>query len=160
MLGQGEQLEPLRLDGLPLLVGESAYAEIDAEAWRWLTQDVVYERRSLLLGGSIVMTAGWLASCVGNHRRRLAAERSAAAQWRPLGLVRVVATDLRLLVWHAGTWWSVWYNGIAGCHLESDGCSLVLVFDREPPYRICGASVAILPIVLVWISDHEEQTRS
>jgi len=104
----------LRLGGVPLLDGEAAYAEIDAEASRWLAQDAIYERRSLLLGGPIVMTATALASCAANRRRRSAAERAAAPQWRPLGLVRVVASDLRLLVYHEDAWWSVWYDAVGG----------------------------------------------
>lgn len=160
LLRQGEPLEPLRLESVPLIEGEKAYAEIDAEAWRWLSHEVIYERRSLLFGGPIVMASTALVSFAGNRRRRLAAERAASPRWRPLGLVRIVATELRLLVWHEGAWWSVWYHGLASCHVEPDGCALLLTFEDAAPYRLAGDSVALLSVVLAWISSHENRSRN
>src|SRR5258708_171907 len=105
-LRDGARLEPRTIEGLPLNTDELTYADLDASGWRYVGFDsVFYERRTLLAGGPFVMAMTALASAIGNHRRRQAAELLAAPQWRPLGPVRVVVTSERLLVWHEQAWW-------------------------------------------------------
>lgn len=152
-LAQGAQLEPLHVEGLPLLHGESAYAEVDVEAWRWLAADVVYERRSTLLGGPVVMTVSALASATGNRRRRLAAERAAAPQWRPLGIIRVVVTDRRFLVWHESAWWSLSFDAVVAWEVDAGAPALTLSVREVAPYRVVGPSVPLLVVVLLWLAE-------
>lgn len=154
-LAQGAHLEPLHVDGLPLMHDEHAYAEVDVDAWRWLPTDVVYERRSTLLGGPVLMTASALVSATGNRRRRLAAERAAAPRWRPLGIVRVVATDRRLFVWHEGAWWSVWFDAVAAWDVDAGIPAFTLSLSEGAPYRLVGDSVPLLILVLVWLARNE-----
>lgn len=153
-LAQGAQLEPLRVDGLPLVPGEHAYAEVDVEAWRWLPTDILYERRSTLLGGPVLMTASALASATGNRRRRLAAERASAPRWRPLGIVRVVVTDRRLLVWHESDWWSVSFDTVVAWEVDAGSLALTMTLSEGAPYRLSGPSVPLLVVVLLWLAEN------
>lgn len=153
-LAKGARLEPLHVDGLPLVHGEHAYAEVDGEAWRWLAADVLYERRSTLLGGPVLMTVSALASATGNRRRRLAAERASATQWRSLGIVRAVATDRRLLVWHESAWWSVSFDAVAAWDVDPVSPALTLSLTEGAPYRLAGPSVPLLVVVLLWLAEH------
>ncbi len=61
--------------------------------------------------------------------RRRDAEALAAAQWRPLGPLRILATDRRLLVWHDGAWASVWYHAIRELRPDLDADRLDLTFE-------------------------------
>jgi hypothetical protein len=151
-LRDGCRLEPLLLDGVPLIGGEHAYAELDMTGWRWLPLDSVeFEQRALLFGGPVLMCATGLASAVGNRRRRREAERAAAPQWRPLGPLRVVVTERRLVVWHGGAWWSVWLDAIRRAHADPAALRLDLVFHRDAPYRLEGSDVPVLAVVLAWL---------
>lgn len=151
-LSSGCRLDPLALDGLPLRDGEHAFAEVDAAAWRWLALDsVAYEQRALLVGGPLLMCTTGILSLLGNVRRRREAERSAAPQWRALGPVRVVATDRRLLVWHLGAWWSVWFDAVTGVQPDPPAHRLDLTFRHDAPYRLEGPAVPLLAVALAWL---------
>lgn len=150
-LSTGCRLDPLALDGLPLLDDEHAYAEVDATAWRWVALSVAYEQRALLVGGPLLMCTTGILSAVANGRRRREAERSAAPQWRALGPVRVVATDRRLLVWHLGAWWSVWFDAVSGVHPDLAAHRLDLTFGHDAPYRLEGPAVPLLAVALAWL---------
>lgn len=152
-LSAGAQLEPLRIPGLPLRAGEYAYAEVDVEAWRWFATEAVYERRSMLLGGPALIGASALACAAGNRRRRRDAERAARPQWRSLGVVRVVITDHRLLVWHEGAWWSVPFENVHTWHVEDGGTALSLSLHDGGPYRLAGGGTLLLALVLLWLSE-------
>lgn len=151
-LSAGRRLDPLALEGLPLLDDERPFAEVDVTGWRWMALDgVAYERRALLAGGPLLMCTTGILSALGNGRRRREAERIAAPQWRPLGPVRVVATDRRLLVWHLGAWWSVWFDAVSGVHHDLAAHRLDLAFRDDAPYRLEGPSVPLLAVVLAWL---------
>lgn len=155
-LRDGCWLEPLSLDGVPLIEDEHAYAELDVAGWRWLHLDgLEYAQHALLVGGPLLMCATGIASAVGNRRRRREAERAAAAQWRPLGPIRVVVTERRLLVWHAGAWWSVWLDAIREMHADPRSLRLDLVFHEDAPYRLEGPDVPVLAVVLAWLSTRD-----
>lgn len=147
-LSNGDQLLPLDVEGLPLLRGEEAYARTDAALWRWLAQEVMYEH-STVLGGGLLLTA---TSFIGNQRRRAAAEREAAPQWRPLGVCPVLGTDRRLLVWHYGAWWSVWYADVIGCQYDAWAEALTLTFANDAPSCLSGPGVAAFAVALAWIA--------
>src|SRR3546814_18733354 len=51
-------------------------------------------------------------NAAARRRARREAEMLAAPHWRPLGRLRILATDRRLLVWHQAEWASVWSHAI------------------------------------------------
>jgi hypothetical protein len=149
-LGEGGWLEPRTTEGVPLEAGEATYAELRATGWRYFgLGGVFYERRTVLAGGPFVMAMTALASAVGNHRRRQAAERLAAPQWRPLGPLRVVVTSARLLVRHEQAWSSVWFSGTCDLRLDPPRQALDLFFEGDPPYRLAGPGVPALGVMLL-----------
>jgi hypothetical protein len=148
-LCDGGRLEPRTIEGVPLEAGEVAYADLWAAGWRYFGLDAVsYERRTVLFGGPCVMAITALASAIGNGRRRRDAEQLAAPQWRPLGMLRIVASSARLLVWHEQAWWPVWYSGINDLRLDPDREALELLFEADPPYRLTGPGVPALGVAL------------
>lgn len=151
-LSRGAQLEPLRVYGVPLAPNERAYAEVDVEAWRLLATEPVYERRSVIFGGPAVTLATSLACAVANRRRRLEAERAAQPQWRSLGVVRVVATDRRLLVWHVDRWWPVPFGDVHGWDIESSGEAFTVTLREGAPYRFARGGTPLLSLVILWLS--------
>ncbi len=157
----GGWLEPRTIEGVPFGAGEVAYADLWAGGWRYFGLDsVLYERRTILAGGPYLMAITALGSAIGNRRRRRAAVQLAAPQWRSLGLLRVVVTSDRLLVWHQQAWWSVWFSGI--CDLRVDGSSetIDLFFEHEPPYRLAGPGVSALGIMLRHAMTWAERLRN
>lgn len=124
--------------------GTKNRGEFDLFGWRYYGfDDVVYERRTLLLGGPILMPLTGVVSLLGNRRRRVEAERLAMPQWRPLGPIHVVVTEERLLVWFEGEWSSVWLASVTGVRCHLDG-TLDLYFEADPPFRFSGADCALL----------------
>lgn len=109
---------------------------VRVQGWRHETAEVTYERRTLLFGGPIAFAVSGLASMAGNRRAQRAAERAAAAQWRPLGTLDVIATKHRLLVFLDGGWWSVWYSAVAQVLHSED--RLELHFAADAPYLLVG----------------------
>lgn len=148
-LSNGGQLVPKAVEGVPLAAGEVAFADLHAHGWRYFGLEAVpYERRTLLAGGPLLMAVTGVASAMGNRRRRRAAERMAEPQWRPLGLLRVVVTSERLLVWHENEWWPVWFANVTDVRPDAANGVLDLVFEADPPYRLAGPDVASLGVVL------------
>lgn len=131
----------------PLLLdwGEVAHAELDAYGWRFEATEVRYEQQTVLAGGGPLLFG---LTAVGNRRAREAAARLAAPQWRPLGPLRVVTTNQRLLVFHQGAWASVWLGAIRQLHPMLDAQRLELVFDDDPPYALAGPWVPYLAVVM------------
>lgn len=155
-LRSGGWLEPVAIDGLPLEASEHALADLQASGSRHYALDqVAYERRTLLFGGPYLMALTGVASAIGNRRSRQAAERAAAPQWHPLGLLRVVVTSQRLLVWFENAWWSVWYSAITDIRPDPANECLDLYFACDAPYRLAGPQVAVLVAMLVHGSARE-----
>ena len=129
--------------------GEVAHAELDAYGWRFEAAEVVCEQRTVLAGGGpwvFGLAAAGLA--IGNRRAQEAAARLAMPQWRPLGELRVVATNRRLLVFHQGAWASVWFGAIRELHPTLEAQRLELVFEDDPPYALAGPWVPYLSVVM------------
>ena len=147
-LNDGAWLRPIHVEGLPLLDGELAYADLEAHGWRFHALDVPYEQRTVMVGGPLLMAVTGLASALGNRRRRIEADRIAAPQWRPLGQLRVVVTSDRLLVWHRGAWWSVWYSAIVDVRGGSGSEWIDLTLDGDHPYRLARSGVTSIGVVL------------
>jgi hypothetical protein len=126
------EIAALLLPGERLLTGPVA-----AHGWRYESADVTYERRTLAIGGPVLFALTGIGSVIRNRSARKAAEAQAAARWRPLGPLTVLATTDRLLVWHQDSWWSVWYSAITSSSCE--GQRLGLTFADTAPYLLDGA---------------------
>lgn len=143
---------PLLASQVLLDPGEMLHADVTAHGWRFHSVDVSYAApRVLAFGG--VLTAGItaVASAAARRRARQEAERFAAPQWRALRLLRILATDQRLLVLYEGSWASVWFPAIRQMHPVLDEVRLELVFEDDPPYALAGPWVPYLSVVLATV---------
>lgn len=163
VLDSGGWLRPINVPDLLLPDGEDAYADFWATGWRHEAAVVPYERRTVVVGGPLMALATWTASALGNRRRRASAEAASAAQWRPLGQIRVVVTSSRLLVLHGGAWWSVWYSEVLYAQETSDGRAVDVFFRADSPYRLCTVGAAALVTVIAHLmeaaSDRSSQPK-
>lgn len=140
---------PELVSAVLLEVGEVLHATLDVEAWRYLALDVTYpQTRGFIIGGPIMLGIGAAAKAAANRRARAEAERLAAPQWRSLGDVQMLATSHRLLVFHEGTWASVWYNAIRQIRPALAQDRFELYFENDPPYLLQGPSVPYLAVVI------------
>jgi hypothetical protein len=138
---------PVLLDG-----GEVLHAEVTADGWRFHAVDITYEVPHVVaVGGPLVLGVVAAAGGVARRRARRVAEASAVPQWRPLGSLRVLATDRRLLVWHDTAWASVWYHAIREVRPHMDTRRLDLTFDDDPPYSLAGPWVPYLAVIVTTI---------
>jgi len=149
--------------GLPVLRGrvvldhdEQLHSELMAEGWRFHGLDVAVEQQRILAVGGIAMFGlAAMANGRANRRARVEAERFAAPQWRPLGLVPVLATNKRLLVLHEGAWASVWYSAIRQVIPALEQGRLELLFEDDPPYLLVGEWVPYLTVIITAVlADH------
>lgn len=93
------------------LMAARCFTAITAEGWRFHGVDVTCEApRAVAIGGPLMFGLAAAGSAAVRGRARREAEALAAPQWRPLGVLRILAIDRRLLVWHEGAWVSVWYH--------------------------------------------------
>lgn len=135
---------------VPLEAGEVLHASVEAHGWRYIAFDTAYEQqRCFAVGGLLAFGVTAVATVAANRRARAAAERQAAAQWRPLGQLPILVTSHRLLVLHEGTWASVWYAAIREFRPRLEDNRLELFFEDDPPYLLCGPAVPYLAVVLV-----------
>lgn len=117
--------------------------------WRYCATDVIYEApRAVALGGPLMFGLVAAGAAAARRRARRLAEALAVPQWRPLGALRILATDRRLLVWHDATWSSVWYGAIRQLEPELVVGRLDLVFEDDPPYSLAGPWVPYLTVVV------------
>ncbi|HWL41560.1 MAG TPA: hypothetical protein VNQ73_01355 [Ilumatobacter sp.] len=147
-LQRGDAL-PLVSSPVALDPSETARAYVPAWGWRFHGVDVAYtEHCFLALGGLAMFGLTAAATAAGNRRARAEAERLAAPQWRPLGELPILATDRRLLVFHESAWASVWLAGVRELVPSPDERQLVMHFDDDPPYGLCGPWVPYLTVVV------------
>lgn len=97
-------------------------------------QEIEAERAVPVAGGLAATSAFAAAEAIGRGRHRRALRRLAEPRWRPLGALWVVRTNLRLAVWHEGTWSSVWFDSASAVEPLADG--VVLRFADEPDYAL------------------------
>lgn len=131
---------------------EVLHADLEAAAWRYEPLDLAYpQHRSLAVGGSVIFGLTAAATAIGNRRARRDAERLAAPQWRSLGLVPVLATSHRLLVFHQQAWASVWYEAIRQLRPVLADRRLELIFENDSPYALHGPWVPCLAVVVATV---------
>lgn len=132
--------------------GEVLHADVAAEGWRYHAADVTHtEPRVVAIGGPLMFGLVAAGSAVARRRARREAEAFAAPQWRPLGALRLLATDRRLLVWHEGAWASVWYDAIRELHPDLEVGRLDMTFDNDPPYCLAGPWVPYLTVIVATV---------
>lgn len=129
--------------------GELLHADLQARGWRYHAVDVAYEApHAFAIGGPLLLGLVTTGGAVARRRARRAAEAVAAPQWRPLGVIRILATDRRLLVWHENAWASVWYGVIREFRPDLEAGRLDLTFDNDPPYCLAGRWVPYLTVIV------------
>ncbi len=146
-------------DGLPSIpspvlldAGELLHADLNAEGWRFHGADVTYDApHAVAIGGPLMFGLVAAGSAAARRRARREAEGLAAPQWRPLGALRILATDRRLLVWHEGAWASVWYHAIREFRPDLEAARLDLTFDNDPPYCLAGWWVPLLTVIITTV---------
>lgn len=128
---------------------EVVHADVAADGWRFHGADITYEApRAVALGGPLTFGVVAAGTAAARRRARRDAEALAAPQWRPLGSLRILATDRRLLVWHDNAWASVWYHAIRELRPDLETGRLDLTFDDDPPYHLAGLWVPLLTVVV------------
>lgn len=138
---------PVLFDG-----GEVLHADIAADGWRFHAVEITYEVPHVVaVAGPLMFGVVTAAGAVARRRARRVAEALAIPQWRPLGPLRVLATDRRLLVSHDAAWASVWYHAIREVRPHMDSGRLDLTFDDDPPYSLAGPWVPYLAVVVTTI---------
>lgn len=132
--------------------GEVLHADIPAEGWRFHAADVTYlGPRAVTIGGPLMFGFVAVGSAVARRRARRDAEALAAPQWRPLGALRILATDRRLLVWHECAWASVWYDAIRELRPDLEAGRLDLTFEDDPPYCLAGPWAPYLTVIVTTV---------
>ncbi len=140
-------LSPVLLDD-----GEVLHADLTTEGWRFHGADVTYAApHAVAIGGPLMFGLVAAGSASARRRARREAETLAAPQWRPLGGLRILASDRRLLVWHEGAWASVWYHAILEIRPDLEAARLDMTFDDDPPYSLAGPWVPYLTVIVTTI---------
>lgn len=129
--------------------GEVLHADLPAQGWRFHGADVTYVAPHVVaIGGPLMFGLTAAGSAVARRRARHEAEALAAPQWRPLGALRILVTDRRLLVWHKGAWASVWFSVIREIRPDLAVGRLDMTFEDDPPYCLAGPWVPYLTVVV------------
>jgi hypothetical protein len=129
--------------------GEVLHADVPAQGWRFHGADVTYVAPHVVaIGGPLMFGLTAAGSAVARRRARREAEALAAPQWRPLGGLRILVTDRRLLAWHKGAWASVWYSVIREFRPDLATGRLDMTFESDPPYCLAGPWVPYLTVVV------------
>ncbi len=132
--------------------GEVLHADLPAQGWRFHGADISYVApRVVAIGGPLMFGLTAAGSAVARRRARREAEALAAPQWRPLGALRILVTDRRLLVWHKSEWASVWYGVIREFRPDMAAGRLDMTFESDPPYCLAGPWVPYLTVIVTTI---------
>lgn len=136
--------------------GEVLHAGLTAEGWRFHGADVTYDApHAVAIGGPLIFGLVAAGSAAARRRARREAEVLAAPQWRPLGKLRILATDRRLLVWNEGAWASVWYHAVREVRPDLAAARLDLTFDDDAPYCLAGPWVPLLTVIVTTVLAHD-----
>lgn len=142
-------------------IGEALHADVFLEGWRYCAIDVAYEEPyAAAIGGPMLFGIATTGSAIARRRARRGAEALAPPRWRPLGPLRVLATNQRLLVWHDSAWASVWYEAIRELHPALEVDRFDLTFANDPPYCFAGSWAPYLAVVIATLVATREQARS
>ena len=140
---------------------EVLHADLPAQGWRFHGADVTYVAPHVFaIGGPLMFGLTAAGSAIARRRARHEAEALAAPQWRPLGALRILVTDRRLLVWHKGAWASVWYGVIREIRPDLAVGRLDMIFEDDPPYCLAGPWVPYLTVIVTTLLAGDRGVRA
>lgn len=131
--------------------GENAYFQGTATYSRMYGGDGSYTTTGLFAFGGPAFTIGALAANgYVNHRRKLAAQRAAAVQWREHQQVGIIGTSHRLLINTAQSGWLPFdYGAVTEYYPDLTAWSLTMGFGGEsPPLRLIGPPVPAAAVLV------------
>lgn len=143
------QLPPtVEVYGPVLEPGEAALLTAEVGYRRCCGSDARYSPLPMVVAGRPAVMFGALAvQGVINHRRKVAAERNAAVQWRFHQTANVIVTTDRLLcstVPHGQV--SFWYGACSEFYPDLQNWTLTLGFDSTYPVRLSGPTTPALSL--------------
>jgi hypothetical protein len=148
-LRAGHSLSVVDVYGPVLDVGESALLSTDISYSRYRGASARYSPLPLIVGGRPAVMFGALAvQGVINHRRKTAAQRQAADQWRDHETCGVIVTTDRLIcstTTHGQL--SFWFGDCNEIHPDLSEWALTMGFDSTYPVRLTGPAAPALSLL-------------
>lgn len=148
-LAAGRTPTPVAVYGPVLERGEHALLSTDIGYSRYCAANPQYSPLPVIVAGRPAVMFGALAvQGVVNHRRKVAAERKAAEQWRFQQTCTVIVTTDRLIcstVSHGQV--NFWFGACTEFYPDLDQWTLTLDFDSTYPVRLSGLAA---PALSVW----------
>ncbi|RCK68765.1 hypothetical protein DT076_14380 [Desertihabitans brevis] len=128
--------------------GENACYDVILRYARFYGTDVSYQHGSTFaFGRPGFVAAAVAATAIGNHRRRAAAQRMAAAQWRETQLTRVVVTDQRVVCDLGGRWLTFDYTAMSAVWPDVSGDAFVAAFHATEPLLLDGPASDVVSVL-------------
>ncbi len=139
---------PVNVYGPVLEPGEQALLSTEISYSRYCGTNASYSPLPLIVGGRPAVMFGALAvQGVVNHRRKVAAERKAAEQWRFQQTCTVIATTDRLICSTAPHGQvSFWFGACTEFYPDLQQWTLTLGFDSTYPVRLIGPAAPALSL--------------
>lgn len=135
--------------GPVLDVGESALLSTNISYSRYRGSNARYSPLPLIVGGRPAVMFGALAvQGVINHRRKTAAQRQAADQWRDHEDCSIIVTTDRLIcstITHGQL--SFWFGDCNEFHPDLQQWTLTMGFDSTYPMRLTGPAAPALSLL-------------
>jgi hypothetical protein len=148
-LRAGHPLTAVDVYGPVLAEGESALLSTDIGYSRYRGSNARYSPLPLIVGGRPAVMFGALAvQGVINHRRKTAAQRQAADQWRDHENCGVIVTTDRLIcstTTHGQL--SFWFGDCNEIHPDLQQWTLSMGFDSTYPVRLTGPATPALSLL-------------
>lgn len=139
---------PVNVYGPVLEPGESALLTANVSYTRYCEMSASYSSMPLVVAGRPAVMFGALAvQGLVNHRRKAAAQRQAAAQWRWHQTSSVIVTTDRLLcATRPHGLVSLWFSDCTEFHPDLQQWTLTLNFGSIAPVRFSGVATAALSL--------------
>ena len=147
-LRAGRPPTPVNVYGPVLEPGEQALLSTEISYSRYCGTNASYSPLPLIVAGRPAVMFGALAvQGVVNHRRKVAAERKAAEQWRFHQTCTVIATTDRLICSTAPHGQvSFWFGACTEFYPDLQQWTLTLGFDSTYPVRLIGPAAPALSL--------------
>lgn len=148
-LRAGQPPTPVSMYGPVLTPGEQAWLNVDVDYSRYCGTAASYSSLPLIVAGRPAVMFGALAvQGVVNHRRKAAAERQAAPQWRwNQSTTAIVTTDRLLCATRPHGLVSLWFADCTEFHPDLQQWTLTLGFDSIAPVRLSGVTTPALSLL-------------
>jgi len=148
-LRAGRSPTPVEVYGPVLTAGEQGWLNIEVGYSRYCGASADYSSTTLMVAGRPAVMFGALAvQGVINHRRKIAAERRAAARWRwHQNSSTVVTTDRLICSTQPHGLVSLWFGDCTEFHPDLQQWTLTLGFESLAPVRFTGLAVPVLSVL-------------